>query len=156
MPAMAAIDVVGPETARTLFDLLVCVAWADGVIQPEESEAMRAAAISLGLMGVAGGPHDPSQGPTKLEDLAFGALSARDRRVAYVCAAWMVEVDNDVAPEEAALLPKLQAALDIAQDEVVGLREQAQALRAADPPEQSWWRRFDALVVHAVKGVKAP
>lgn len=150
---MAAIDVVGPQTARTLFDLLVCVAWADGVIQPEESEAMRAAAISLGIMGVAGGPHDPSQGPTKLEALAFEGLSQRDRRVAYVCAAWMVEVDDDVAPEEEALLPKLQAVLELTDDVAQALRKQAHQLRSAEPPEQSWWRRFDAIVMGAVKGV---
>src|SRR5690606_41073828 len=47
---MAAIDAIGIEARRVLLEVMMSVAWADREIAPEERQAARAAAMSLGLV----------------------------------------------------------------------------------------------------------
>jgi len=138
---MGAIDAIRDEARATLFEVLVCMAWADKKLAEDEKAAVRAAAMALGLVN----PRDHvldslERGALPIEQLPFEWLKPREREIAYLCAAWMVLADGETAPDEVKTLEKLRHALGVDSVRAGWLRQRALQLRSASAPTPSWWR----------------
>jgi hypothetical protein len=149
---VGAIDAIGSEVTRTVFDVLVCMAWADRKLTDDELAAARAAALALGLSvasldDVARGYVNP------FDALPLESLSGRDGELTYLCAAWMALADRDEAAAERHLLAELRRRLGIRETRASWLRARARALREMTPPTTSFWREFDHLVVSAARAL---
>ena len=152
---MGALDAIGPETAGTLFDVLVCMAWADRKLTPEEVSAARAAVVAFGLPERGKQLDEALAAPRPWEALPLAALKGRDADIVYLCAAWMALADREQATEETELLVQLRAALHIDEARASWLGRRAEDLRMDTPPSVSWWRELELLVVGAAKAIAA-
>lgn len=92
--------------------LLVTVAWADGRLDDREKAGVRGAAEVLNLTKELRERLEMIlDKPMPIELLAFDEMSPRDHAFAYIAAAWMSGVDEDVDEREEATLDKLGAML---------------------------------------------
>lgn len=151
---MAAIDAIRDEARATLFEVLVCMAWADRKLAPEEKDALKAAAMALGMVT----PRDDvlaslERGAVPIADIPFEWLRPREKEIAYLCAAWMLLTDGETAAAEKSLLEELRRALDVEAARAEWLREKALEVRSARAPSSSWWREFDRLIVEAARAL---
>ena len=153
---MAAIDAIGIEARRVLLDVMMAVAWADRSLAPEEAEAARAAALSMGLVLPADHEHTSAlRRPVRPEEIPLGGLTSRDRELVYLCAAWMALADAVEDAEEAQMLGALRAHLGLDMARAGWLRARAAELRASQSSTPStWWRAFDRLVVEAARALQ--
>lgn len=155
---MAAIDAIGIEARRVLLEVMMSVAWADREIAPEERQAARAAAMSMGL--VMPGDADLTsvdRRPVPPEELDIAPLRERDRELVYVCAAWMAMADAVEDPGETELLGRLGARLALSDERASWLKARATELRKAQVASKAtWWRSFDRLVVEAARALETP
>jgi uncharacterized membrane protein YebE (DUF533 family) len=88
--------------------LLIIMAWADGKLEDREKEGVRAAASVFNLSKELRGRLDNlMENPLPVDELLVEALSDRERAFAYVAAAWVSGVDNDVDPKEKELLDRV-------------------------------------------------
>ena len=154
---MGAIDAIRSEARATLYEVLVCMAWADRKIAPDEREAIKAAAITLGLVT----PRDDvldalERGAVPLEELPFEWLTQREKELTYLCASWMVLADGEAALDETMLLEKMRTMLKVDERRAAWLRQRALSMRTQTPPSTSWWREFDTLVVDAARALDSP
>ena len=151
---MSAIDAIGEVATSTVFDVLVCMAWADRKLAEEEVAAARAVAIALGLPGGSEFLDDAVQlGSQSLETLPLEALGSREAELTYLCAAWMALADLEEDPTERTLLEELRRRLRIVPARASWLHDRAQKLRKETPATVSFWREFDTLVVGAAKAL---
>jgi hypothetical protein len=150
---MGALDAIGPETAGTLFDVLVCMAWADRKLTPEEVSAARAAVVAFGLPERGAHLDDALHAPRPFEALALSSLHGRDADIVYLCAAWMALADREQATEETSMLAELRVALGLDEARAGWLASRAVDLRMTTPPSDSWWRELELLVVGAAKAI---
>jgi hypothetical protein len=155
--SMAAIDVIGMEARRVLFEVMMSMAWADRELAPEECQAAQGAAISMGLVL----PSDRDltslgKRPLRLDELDSAGLDARDREMIYLCAAWMAMADAVEDPEETELLRALRRKLGIDDERGQWLKTRALSLyESQSNGRASWWRSFDKLVVEAVRAIES-
>src|SRR6185295_10493406 len=101
---MGALDAIGSETAGTLFDVLVCMAWADRKLTPEEVQAARAAVVAFGLPERGAHLDEALRAPRPFDALPLASIHGRDAEIVYLCAAWMALADREQAAEETSLL----------------------------------------------------
>lgn len=139
-----------------LLEALMSVAWADRILTEEEKQAASAAATGLGLVL----PPDRSltateRKPVAPEYLDVQNLTARDKELVYLCAAWMAFADEVEDPSETQVLERLSARFELDDERAAWLKERASALRATQSPKGSWWRAFNTLVVEAAKALSA-
>lgn len=151
---MAAIDAIRDEARATLFEVLVCMAWADRKLAPEEADALRAAAMTFGMVT----PRDNviaslERGAASVNDIPFEWLKPREKDLAYLCAAWMLLTDGETAASEKSLLEDLRKALDVQPARAEELRERALQVRNTQKPSASWWREFDRMLVEAARAL---
>ncbi len=151
---MSAIDAIGEPAKRTVFEVLVCMAWADHKVDADERAAVHAVAMSLGLPET-GGALDEAvrQGTRSLDILPLESLTARDGELAYLCAAWMALADLDEVRSERKLLEQLRLRLRIAPPRAEWLHAHATTLRRQTPATTSFWREFETLVVSAARAL---
>src|SRR5580692_6786033 len=96
------------ETLATL----VTMAWADGRLEASERASVLGAADVLNLSKeLRARLADVVQRPVPVDQILFDTLSLRDRAFAYVAAAWMAGVDEDVDPKEEQLLDRVASIL---------------------------------------------
>jgi cytochrome P450/uncharacterized tellurite resistance protein B-like protein len=111
---------------RKVFVALAGVAWADGEVAPEESEALLRAAKACGLAGDDMGAVERAlKERAAIDAIADLDLSDDERRFVYAIAAWLARADAVVRPEETSVLAKLGELLGLDEDE----RAQAYAAR---------------------------
>lgn len=152
-PRMSAIDAIGEAAKRTVFEVLVCMAWADHKLDAEERAAAQAVAMSLGLPETGGALDEAVRhGTRSLDTLPLESLSTRDGELTYLCAAWMSLADHDEARSERKLLEQLRLRLQIAPSRAEWLRAHAAKLRAQSTAP-SFWREFETLVVTAARAL---
>lgn len=120
-----------PACSETLA-LLISMSWADGKLDDREKDGIRGAAEVLNLnretrdrleklMAVKSG----------VEDLSLGKLSAREGAFAYVAAAWLAGIDEELADKERAMLDKVAGMLKLdkaRQSELEGIAKQLEPL----------------------------
>jgi hypothetical protein len=104
---MRRLTISGHACVETLA-LLVTMAWADGRLDDAERAGVRGAADVFNLSKQLRERLDlVLQKPMELDLLLLDTLSPRDRAFAYVAAAWMSGVDEDVDEKETELLDQL-------------------------------------------------
>lgn len=151
---MGALDAISAQAREVLLEALMCVAWADRTLAPEERQAARAAALGLGL--VLPGDRDltaPERKPIPPERLDVSGLLERDKEMIYLCSAWMAFADEIEDPSETQILERLRQALGLSGERTAWLGQRAADLRERQKPDLSWWRAFDTLVVEAAKAL---
>ena len=152
---MGALNAISFEAREILLEALMTVAWADRTLAEEERKAAQAAAMSLGL--VLPGDREltsPDRKPVPPEEIDASRLNARDRELVFLCAAWMALADEVLDPSETKVLERLQDSFGIDDERRGWLEAEAKKLREKQPPNGSWWRAFDKLVVEAAKALQ--
>jgi hypothetical protein len=135
---MKRLTISGDACTETLA-LLISVAWADGKLDAQEREGVRAAANVFNLTKELRERLDQLlEKPIQVEELLVDELSARDKAFAYVAAAWLSGVDDNVDPKEEALLGKIGALFgftDGRRAELAGIARDLESLRQG---KKSW------------------
>ncbi len=104
---MKQLTISGHTCVETLA-LLVAMAWADGRLEDSEKAGVRGAASVLNLTKQLRERLDAVlENPVPIDQILYDEMSVRDRSFAYVAAAWMSGVDDDVDEREEAMLDKL-------------------------------------------------
>jgi uncharacterized membrane protein YebE (DUF533 family) len=104
---MRRLTISGNACAETLA-VLITMAWADGRLDEAERAGVRAASSVFNLTKELRARLDTMlEKPSPLDLSRLDTLSPRDRAFAYVAAAWMSAIDDDVEKREAALLDHL-------------------------------------------------
>lgn len=130
---------IGADACTETLALLITMAWADGRLDEQEREGVRAAAAVLNLTKELRERLDQLlETPLPVDELLFDELSERDKAFAYVAAAWMSGLDAEVAPEEEALLGKLAAGLGFSEDRRHELELIARDLEPLRAEGSSW------------------
>jgi uncharacterized membrane protein YebE (DUF533 family) len=128
---MKRLTISGHACVETLA-LLVTMAWADGKLEDRERQSVLAAAGVLNLTKELRARLDEVlAAPVPVDHILFEALSPRDRAFAYVAAAWLAGVDEDVDPKEQELLERVATQLGYSADRRAEL---ARIARDLEPP----------------------
>ena len=138
---------LGAPVRRAIFEALVAMAWADARLEREEIQAIQAAGRLLEL------PDDVldalDAGPPSVAQIPSDALSAADRDLVYLCAAWLSSVDGREDEGEEGLLTELRAALRIDPVRATALRDDARMLHATVPSSMPWYQELERLIASA-------
>lgn len=122
-----------PTLNRHVFLALATVAWADGVLAPEEREGILRAAAGAGFSPEDCAELDQAiQQPRDIDSLNLGRLSAIDRVFVYATAVWLARMDGVMDPGEVAALQRLGDTLMIS-DKKRALADNLAAEVAAQP-----------------------
>lgn len=131
---------------RAIFEAMVSVAWADAQLQREEVLAVVAAAEHLGLATTPEAVYARlDRGAAAVAELEVDGLSLEERRLLYLCAAWVASVDDKELDSETAYLDRLQEMLDLDADRAAELHRAAQRLHEDGPKALTWWQELEAL-----------
>jgi uncharacterized membrane protein YebE (DUF533 family) len=119
--------------------LLITMAWADGHLDDQEKEGVRAAASVFNLTKeLRERLEELLSKPVGLDELLVDELSARDKAFAYVAAAWLSGVDQDVHVKEQELLEKLGLVLGFTAERRQELGRIAHDLEPLRKGDGSW------------------
>lgn len=130
---------ISPDACIETLALLITMAWADGKLEDNEKEGVRAASSVLNLTKeLRDRLEELMKKPLGLEELLFDGLSARDKAFAYVAAAWLSGVDDDVDPKEQDLLDKLGDLLKLTSERRKELTQIARDLEPLRKDKSSW------------------
>jgi len=123
--------------------VLVAVAWADGRLEESERAGVLAAAGVLNLTKeLRARLNEVLAAPVPVEQILFDTLSPKDRAFAYIAAAWMAAVDEDVDPKEEELLDRMATALGFSPTRKAELERIARDL---EPPPEGGRRWADEI-----------
>lgn len=132
---------------RAIFEAMVSVAWADARLQREEVLAVVAAAEHLGLAMTPEAVYARlDRGAAAVAELDVEALDLGERRLLYLCAAWVASVDDKELDAETAYLDRLQETLGLEADRAEELHRAAQHLHEDGPKALTWWEELEALL----------
>ncbi len=142
---------VNEYTRKKIFEVMLRMAWADGALAKEEVMVMEIAAEALQLeMGKEEVQESMDRGSVLLEGL--DKLIDQDADLAYMCAAWLAAVDDDIAQKEVELLEEIRQALNILPVKATHLREIVKSIRNEKAElvpqweEFPWWEEFENLL----------
>lgn len=135
---MKRLTISGDACIETLA-LLITMAWADGKLDEHEKEGVRAAASVFNLTKELRARLDQLlEKPIGIDELLVDELTPRDKAFAYVAAAWMSGVDDDVDSKEEALLEKLATLLGLTAERRNELTQIARDLEPLRKDKKSW------------------
>lgn len=136
---MKRLTISGDACIETLA-LLIIMAWADGKLEDKEKEGIRGAASVFNLTKELRERLDTLlEKPIGVEELLVDELSARDKAFAYVAAAWMSGVDDDVDQKEEELLDKIASMLGLTDERRNELTQIARDLEPLRKGEDKTW-----------------
>src|SRR5438105_14906730 len=108
---------ISPDACIEALAILIAMAWADGRLDDRERKGVRAAASVLNLTKELRDRLDKLlEKPMPVEELLVDSLGSRDKAFLYVAAAWLAGIDDDVDPQEQALLDKAGGLLGLSAD----------------------------------------
>jgi hypothetical protein len=138
---------IGAPARRAIFEAMVAMAWADARIEREEVLAVQAAGRLFAI------PEDAldalDAGPPPVAGIGVSSLNDSERRLVYLCAAWLACVDAQEDSGEETLLDELRDVLHLPSTEATALRDEARVLRATASPSMRWHEELDALIALA-------
>lgn len=138
---------ISPDACLETLALLISMAWADGRLDDEERAGVRAAASVLNLSKELRARLDSLlEKPIPVDELLVEGMSTRDRAFAYVAAAWLSGVDDEVDEKEELLLAKAAALFRIEparRKELEQIARDLEPLRSKD--RKSWANEVVAL-----------
>jgi uncharacterized membrane protein YebE (DUF533 family) len=130
---------ISPQACSETLAVLIAFAWADGKVDDKERASVRGAAQVLNLSQEQRAQLDTLlTKPATLDGVHADRLSTRDRDFAYVAAAWMCGVDDEVAGKEEGLLWKLADLFALDDDRKSELERIAQDLGSAKGGPRQW------------------
>ena len=122
------------------------MAWADGRLDTQEKDGVRAASEVFNLTKELRQRLDGLlEKPLTVEELLFDTLSDRDKAFAFVAAAWLSGIDDDVDAKEQALLDKLAEQLSLTSERKAELVQIARDLEPLRRGKKSWTDELVAL-----------
>ncbi|MGH7293848.1 MAG: DUF533 domain-containing protein [Polyangiaceae bacterium] len=126
--------------------LLVTMAWADGRLEDSEKAGVLGAAGVLNLSKeMRERLDDVLEKPVPVDEILFDTLSPRDRAFAFVAAAWMAGVDEDVDSKEEEVLDRAAAALGYSAARKAELRAIARDLEPPGEGGRKWAQEIERL-----------
>lgn len=142
---MKRLTISGHACVETLA-LLVTMAWADGRLDDNERQGVRGAAQVFNLTKELRERLDKVlEHPVPVDQILFDTLSPKDRAFAYVAAAWMAGVDEDVDPKEEELLDRLGNLLAFAPEKKAELERIARDLEPPGAEGRRWSQELEKL-----------
>lgn len=142
---MRRLTISGHACVETL-GLLVAMAWADGRLDESEKAGVRGAAEVFNLTKELREKLEAVlEQPTPVEHLLFDTLSPKDRAFAYVAAAWLSGVDEDVDEREEQLLDRVGEMLGFSPERKAELERIARDLPAAADGDRAFSTEITAL-----------
>jgi uncharacterized membrane protein YebE (DUF533 family) len=137
---------ISGEACMETLALLIIMGWADGHLDDQERDGIRAAASVFNLTRELRDRLDQLlQKPIEIDELLIDELSPRDKAFAYVAAAWLSGVDNDVHAKEQELLDKLGSLLGFTNERRAELATIARDLESLRTEGKSWTNEIVAL-----------
>jgi len=135
---MKRLTISGDACIETLA-LLITMAWADGKLEEQEKEGVLAAASVFNLTKELRERLDSLlEAPIGVDELLLDELSARDKAFAYVAAAWLSGVDDEVHEKEEEILAQLANALGFSDSRRNELATIARDLEPLRKGKTSW------------------
>jgi tellurite resistance protein len=126
--------------------LLIEMAWADGRIDDREKEGVRGAAQVLNLPAAFRERLEEQLGTSRgLEALDVGNLTTRERAFAFVSAAWMAQVDDELDASETALLGRIGTKLEFTPEQQEEYTKIARSLQPLPDGAASWAEQLTRL-----------
>jgi uncharacterized membrane protein YebE (DUF533 family) len=99
---------------KDVFVALAAIAWADGVLDPDEADAIVRAAADLGIeLEEIAAIEEATRQPVELGAIDKRALTKEDRVFVYAIACWIARLDGKVTDEESSALSALGDALEV-------------------------------------------
>ena len=142
---MKRLTVSGRACGETLA-ILIAMAWADGKLDPAEKEGILGAAKVFNLTKETREKVESLvEKPTSIDDVELADLSAREKAFAFVAAAWMASVDEEVDPKEAEALEALARRLGLTAGQVEELSSLSDKLEPLPEGKRSWSEHITAL-----------
>jgi uncharacterized membrane protein YebE (DUF533 family) len=142
---MKRLTVSGRACGETLA-LLIVIAWADGKLEPAEKAGI------MGAVQVFNLPRETREridalveAKGSVADVKIGELTARERAFAYVAAAWMAGIDDDVHAKEKEILEQVAASLHFTEQQKTELAAIATKLERLPEGKQNWAEHVTAL-----------
>jgi uncharacterized membrane protein YebE (DUF533 family) len=135
-----------PILSRDVYLALAAVGWADGVLDPEEADAIVRAALEEGLsLDELKEIEAATKNPPDIHTIDRLTMSKADRLYVYAVASWITRLDGIITEEEEKALEKLGGVLGVPEtprkraDDVV---EEIRQLPGGDRPS-----RFDLVAL---------
>lgn len=126
--------------------LLIIMAWADGKLEDREKAGVRAAAQVFNLSKELRGRIDSlMENPLPVDEILVEGLSARERAFAFVAAAWVSGVDDDVDPKEKELLDRVGELFGFDAERKAELTAIARDLEPGRSAEVNWADEIEKL-----------
>ena len=126
--------------------MLVTMAWADGRLEATERASVLAAADVLNLSkDLRSRLTEVVERPVPIDQVLFDTMSIRDRAFAYVAAAWMAGVDEDVDPKEEELLDRAASILGFSPTRKAELERIARDLEPPSQGGRQWAKEIERL-----------
>ena len=137
---------IGVHACTETLALLVAFAWADGRLEDREKKGV------LGAVEVFNLPKDLRERignvlekPLPLDQILVDTLSPRDKAFAFVAAAWLTGVDQDVDAKEESMLAELAERLGYDEERKRELVAVARDLEPLHDGPEGWAREVTAL-----------
>lgn len=125
------------EACTEILAILIVMAWADEKLKDPEKESIRAASGVLNLTKEHRARLDAMlASPLPLDQVLVSNLGPKERSFAFVAAAWLAGVDEDVDPKEQNRLVEIQSLLGL--DEARADELKAIAKDLARPKDGAW------------------
>ncbi len=106
------------QLGKDVFVALAAIAWADGEVAPEETEALLGAASASGLSGAdLEAVEAATKTPVPLERLTSLSFDGDERLFVYSVALWLIEADGVITPEETAAMDALARAMNLSDED---------------------------------------
>jgi uncharacterized membrane protein YebE (DUF533 family) len=142
---MKRLTVSGRACGETLA-ILIAMAWADGKLEAAEKDGILGASKVFNLTKETRDKIDTLlEAKASVGELAIGDLTAREKAFAYVAAAWMAGVDDEVDPKETDALGELAKKLGLGEAEVKELAAVSEKLEPLPEGKRSWSEHITAL-----------
>lgn len=126
------------EACTEILAILIEMAWADGKLEDREKASIKNVTSVLNLTKEHRARVDAMlESPLPLDQVLVANLTPHDRSFAYVAAAWMSAVDEDVDPKESAKLEQVRELLELDTTRATELQDIAREL--GKPHDKAGW-----------------
>ncbi len=152
---------ITPEARHLIFEVMTRMTWADAQITAEESMVLEVTAEALQLdakvVKKLSAKAQASVATLHTWTTDLMSLPTRERELAYICGAWLSEVDDEVAGAELVLLEELRAGLLISEARAFELKRKVHQIHAHKaelvPQWESspWWEEFERVLVQGLE-----
>ena len=104
----------GAKFGKDVFVALAAIAWADGMLDEDEADAIVRAAVDLGLeLEEIAAIEEATRERVELGSVDKSALSKADRLFIYAVACWIARLDGKVTGDESNALAALAEELEL-------------------------------------------